>query len=149
MTTRMAKGIASGIASGMKSGIQSDGVDRRGKARAPALGGWLGEALAAGLLVGLPAGAWAEAGIRADYLCKGRFDASEITAFFFNDTPSAVVLLEGEGATRLPRTVSASGVRYSDGEQSFWVKGDRASWQRGQAPARACEPRSPQADSIR
>ncbi len=50
-------------------------------------------------------------------------------------------LLEGEGATRLPQTVSASGARYSDGEQSFWVKGDRATWQMGQAPARSCEPR--------
>jgi membrane-bound inhibitor of C-type lysozyme len=83
----------------------------------------------------------AEAGLRADYLCKGRFDASAITAFFFNGSPSAVVLLEGEGATRLPQTVSASGARYSDGEQSFWVKGDRATWQQGQAPARSCEPR--------
>jgi membrane-bound inhibitor of C-type lysozyme len=108
-----------------------------------------GAALVAGLIAGLPAVAWAEAGIRADYLCKGRFDASELTVFFFNGTPSAVVLLEGEGATRLPQTVSASGARYSDGEQSFWVKGDRASWQQGQAPARACEPRPPQADSIR
>ena len=108
-----------------------------------------GAALAAGLATLLPPGAWAEAGIRADYLCKGRFDASELTVFFFKGTPSAVVLLEGEGATRLPQTVSASGARYSDGEQSFWVKGDRASWQQGQAPARACEPRPPQADSIR
>jgi membrane-bound inhibitor of C-type lysozyme len=97
--------------------------------------------VAAALVVGLPAGAWAEAAIRADYLCKGRFDASVVTAFFFNDTPRAVVLLEGEGATRLPQTISASGARYSDGTQSFWVKGDRASWQRGQAPAAACEPR--------
>jgi membrane-bound inhibitor of C-type lysozyme len=93
------------------------------------------------LLAALPAAAWAEAGLRTDYLCKGRFDASAVTAFFFNGTPSAVVLLEGEGATRLPRAVSASGARYSDGEQSFWVKGDRASWQQGQAPARSCEPR--------
>jgi membrane-bound inhibitor of C-type lysozyme len=108
-----------------------------------------GAGLVAGLLAGLPAVAWAEAGIRADYLCKGRFDASALTVFFFNGTPSAVVLLEGEGATRLPQTISASGVRYSDGDQSFWVKGDRASWQQGQAPARACEPRPPQAVSIR
>ena len=98
-------------------------------------------ALAAGLIAALPAVAWAEVGIRADYLCKGRFDASELTVFFFKGTPSAVVLLEGEGATRLPQTVSASGARYSDSDQSFWVKGDRASWQQGQAPARACEPR--------
>jgi membrane-bound inhibitor of C-type lysozyme len=102
---------------------------------------WSGAALVAGLIAALPADSWAEAGIRADYLCKGRFDASELTAFFFKGTPSAVVLLEGEGATRLPQTISASGARYSDGDQSFWVKGDRASWQQGQAPARACEPR--------
>ncbi len=100
-----------------------------------------GGALVAALLAALPAAAWAEAGIRADYLCKGRFDASAITAFFFNGTPSAVVLLEGEGATRLLQTVSASGARYSDGEQSFWLKGDRATWQMGQGPARSCEPR--------
>ncbi|MFO0104070.1 MAG: MliC family protein, partial [Cyanobium sp.] len=77
-------------------------------------------ALAAALLAALPAAAWAEAGLRADYLCKGRFDASAVTAFVFNGTPSAVVLLEGEGATRLPHAVSASGARYSDGAQSFW-----------------------------
>ena len=102
---------------------------------------WSGAALVAGLIAALPADSWAEAGIRADYLCKGRFDASELTAVFFKGTPSAVVLLEGEGATLLPQTISASGARYSDGDQSFWVKGDRASWQQGQAPARACEPR--------
>jgi membrane-bound inhibitor of C-type lysozyme len=83
----------------------------------------------------------AEPGIRADYLCKGRFDAAELTAFFFNAAPSAVVLLVGEGATRLPQAISASGARYSDGRQTFWVKGDRASWQQGEAPAYACEPR--------
>jgi membrane-bound inhibitor of C-type lysozyme len=117
--------------------LVSDMADRGGNR----LVRWSGAALVAGLIVGLPAESWAEAGIRADYLCKGRFDASALTVFFFNGTPSAVVLLEGEGATRLPQTISASGVRYSDGDQSFWVKGDRASWQQGQAPARACEPR--------
>ncbi len=133
--------MASDMTGDMTSGMKSVVVEGLATARAHALGCWWGGALVAGLIAGLPAGAWAEAGIRADYLCKGRFDASEITAFFFNDTPSAVVLLEGEGATRLPQTVSASGARYSDGDQSFWVKGDRASWQRGQAPARSCEPR--------
>ena len=97
--------------------------------------------LAAALLAALHAGAWAEAGVRADYLCKGRFDASEVTAFYFNGTPSAVVLLEGEGATLLPQAKGASGARYSDGAQIFWVKGERASWQTGQAAARSCEPR--------
>jgi membrane-bound inhibitor of C-type lysozyme len=126
-------GITSGMANGITSGRNGGGV--YGAALAAGLVG-------VGLVVALPGGAWADAGIRADYLCKGRFDASEVTAFFFNDTPSAVVLLEGEGATRLPQAVSASGARYSDGTQSFWVKGDRASWQRGQAPAAACEPRS-------
>jgi membrane-bound inhibitor of C-type lysozyme len=121
------------------------GAVRRVCAGVSALVGCAGAALVgcsgAVLAVALPAAVRAEAGIRADYLCRGRFDASEITAFFFNGTPSAVVLLEGEGATRLPQTVSASGARYSDGDQSFWVKGDRASWQRGEAPARTCEPR--------
>lgn len=97
--------------------------------------------MAVGLLGGSPAPAWAESGIRADYLCKGRFDAVELAAFFFNASPSAVVLLVGEGATRLPQAISASGVRYSDGSQTFWVKGDQASWQPGQAPAYACAPR--------
>jgi hypothetical protein len=60
------------------------------------------QALAAALLAALPAAAWAEAGLRADYLCKGRFDVSVLTAFFFNGTPSAVVLLEGEGRRACP-----------------------------------------------
>lgn len=95
-------------------------------------------ALAVGL--GAPGAVRAEPGIRADYLCKGRFDATPLTAFFFNGAPSAVVLLVGEQATRLPQAISASGGRYSDGSQTFWIKGDRASWQQGQAPAAACGP---------
>lgn len=98
--------------------------------------------LVAAVLALSPPLAWAEPGIRADYLCKGRFDATELTAFFFNDSPSAVVLLVGEGAARLPQVISASGARYSDGRQTFWVKGELASWQQGEAPAYACEPRS-------
>lgn len=98
-------------------------------------------ALAASLLAALPAATWAEEGLRADYLCKGRFDASEVTAFFFNGTPSVVVLLVGEGATLLPRAMSGSGARYSDGGQTFWVKGEHATLQQGTAPARSCEPR--------
>ncbi len=98
---------------------------------------WL---LAAGVVA--PRAVRAEAGIRADYLCRGRFDATELTAFFFNAAPSLVVLLVGEQATRLPQVISASGGRYSDGSQTFWIKGDLASWQQGQAPAYACEPRS-------
>jgi membrane-bound inhibitor of C-type lysozyme len=90
--------------------------------------------------VAAPGGLRAEPGIRADYLCRGRFDATPLTAFFFNAAPSAVVLLVGEQATRLPQAVSASGARYSDGSQTFWIKGDQASWQQGQAPAYACGP---------
>jgi membrane-bound inhibitor of C-type lysozyme len=103
--------------------------------------GWAA-ALVVAVLALVPPPGWAEPGIRADYLCKGRFDATELTAFFFNASPSAVVLLVGEAATRLPQAISASGARYSDGRQTFWVKGERASWQQGQAPAYACEPRS-------
>lgn len=98
-------------------------------------------ALAAALLVALPVASRGEEGLRADYLCKGHFDASEVTAFFFNGTPDVVVLLVGEGATLLPRAMSGSGARYSDGGQTFWVKGERATWQQGQAPTRNCEPR--------
>jgi membrane-bound inhibitor of C-type lysozyme len=134
--------MASEMATDMACGMASDVTGGRSGGGMPGMAGLVPSGLVAvALLVGLPAGAWAEAAIRADYLCKGRFDASAVTAFFFNDTPRAVVLLEGEGATRLPQTISASGARYSDGTQSFWVKGDRASWQRGQAPAAACEPR--------
>jgi membrane-bound inhibitor of C-type lysozyme len=125
----------------VQAGAAGGGPRRAGRPLlAGAVGLWPVLAGVLSLAVAPPPGR-AEAGLRADYLCKGRFDASAITAFFFNGSPSAVVLLEGEGATRLPQTVSASGARYSDGEQSFWVKGDRATWQQGQAPARSCEPR--------
>ena len=82
----------------------------------------------------------AEAAIRASYLCLGRFDATDVTALFFNKTPGEVVLLVGsEGATRLPQQQAASGARYSDGNEEFWIKGDQASWRRGRAPAMACK----------
>lgn len=58
-------------------------------------------AVAAALLSG-PAPARANEGIRADFLCKGCFDASRVTAFFFNEAPSAVVLVVGETARRPP-----------------------------------------------
>lgn len=103
---------------------------------------WWRAVLAAAVLAALPAPGGAEPGIRADYLCQGRLGATALTAFFFNDAPSAVVLLVGEGATRLPQAISASGARYSDGRDSFWIKGDRATWQQGQAPPSACGPRS-------
>lgn len=99
--------------------------------------------LLAGLALGA-APARAEEGIRARYLCRGRFDAVELIALFFNRAPAAVVLLEGETAQRLPQLVAASGVRYGEGEETFWIKGDGATWQRGAAPAYSCGPASPE-----
>ncbi|MEB3104640.1 MAG: MliC family protein [Cyanobacteriota bacterium] len=80
----------------------------------------------------------AEEGILARYLCRGRLDAVELTALFFNREPAAVVLLEGETARRLPQLVSASGARYGEPGETFWIKGDQATWQRGAAPAYSC-----------
>ncbi len=77
----------------------------------------------------------AEQAIRASYLCRGRFDAVELTALFFNRDPSEVILLVGETATRLPRRLSASGSRYAAGSQEFWIKGEQASWRLGPHPA--------------
>ena len=104
------------------------------------IGGGLvaGVALVAALLPGL-APARADEAIRAEYLCKGRFDATRVTAFFFNAAPSAVVLLVGETARRLPQARGASGARYASGEESFWIKGDSATWQLGKAPAYTCD----------
>jgi len=83
----------------------------------------------------------AEQAIRARYRCLGRFDAQDITALFFNQAPAEVVLLVGEGATRLPQLPAASGARYVAGDQEFWIKGDRASWRLGAVPPLACGPR--------
>lgn len=81
----------------------------------------------------------AEEAIRVRYLCKGAFDASDVTALFFNERPSAVVLLTGsQGATRLPQGPSGSGARYSQGDEVFWIKGDQATWQRGRARPLQC-----------
>ena len=109
--------------------------------------------LATGLLSGIPFGTGAiaqplpqsggsvaaEQAIRASYRCLGRFDAVEATALFFNREPAELVLLVGETATRLPRVLAASGVRYGAADQVFWIKGDRASWSLGKAPAMACQ----------
>jgi membrane-bound inhibitor of C-type lysozyme len=47
--------------------------------------------------------------------------------------------LEMHGETRkLPQVVAASGVRYSDGDFTFWTKGDTATLQRGSNPQVAC-----------
>jgi membrane-bound inhibitor of C-type lysozyme len=80
-----------------------------------------------------------EAAIRARYLCQGRFEAVQLTALFFNAQPREVVLLQGEQAIRLPSQSSASGALYGAGAQSFWVKGDRATWDMNQTPAYACQ----------
>jgi len=77
----------------------------------------------------------AEQAIRAAYLCRGRFDAVELTALLFNREPSEVILLVGESATRLPRQPAASGSRYAGGSQEFWIKGEQASWRLGPHPA--------------
>ena len=76
-----------------------------------------------------------EQAIRATYLCRGRFDALELTALFFNREPAEVVLLQGETATRLPQQLSASGSRYGSGSHEFWIKGEAARWRLGPHPA--------------
>ena len=98
-------------------------------------------ALATGLpLLAQPGRAAADEAIRVHYLCTGRFDATDVTALFFNQEPAEVVLLVGSaGATRLPQQRSASGARYANGDEEFWIKGDQASWARGRAPAMACK----------
>ena len=85
----------------------------------------------------------ADVAIRAEYRCLGRFDAVDLTAFFFNRSPAELVLLVGETATRLPRLRSADGARYGAAEQTFWVKGEEATWQVRRAPAMRCQPRCP------
>lgn len=87
-----------------------------------------------------------EQAIRATYLCRGRFDAVQLTALFFNGEPSEVILLVGEMATRLPRRLAASGSRYASGSQEFWIKGEQASWRLGPHPAATmhCDSRAAQ-----
>lgn len=111
--------------------------------------GALGLLLAAGLAAsGAVAGAAAsepeaEVAIRAEYRCLGRFDAVDLTAFFFNRSPAELVMLVGETAIRLPRLRSADGARYGAAEQTFWVKGEEATWQVRRSPAMRCLPRRP------
>lgn len=96
--------------------------------------------LAASATVATTGAGQAEGAIRTRYLCKGQFDATEVTALFFNNRPSEVVLLTGsEGATRLLQGPSGSGARYSQGDDVFWIKGDQATWQQGRARALQCE----------
>jgi membrane-bound inhibitor of C-type lysozyme len=42
----------------------------------------------------------------------------------------AISLETREGSRKLPQSVSASGVRYTDGVVTFWTKGDTATYQR-------------------
>ena len=94
-------------------------------------------------LVAVPAvAAEPEAAIRATYLCQGRFDAVRLTALFFNGEPREVVLLQGEQAIRLPQQPSGSGARYGAGSQSFWLKGDQATWQFAAGATYSCGPES-------
>ena len=99
-------------------------------------------AAAVPVVAAVPAAAEPEAAIRATYLCQGRFDAVRLTALFFNGEPREVVLLQGEQATRLPQQPSGSGARYGAGNQSFWLKGDQATWQFGAGAAYSCGPES-------
>jgi membrane-bound inhibitor of C-type lysozyme len=88
------------------------------------------------LLLALPLRA--EQALRAEYRCLGRFDATDVTALFFDQAPAEVVLLVGSTATRLPQAIAASGSRYAAGDQEFWIKGDQASWRLGSAPLMRC-----------
>lgn len=56
-----------------------------------------------------------------------------LTVTLQNDSspPQVRFLLDGE-RQRLPRVISASGARYSDGAYTFWMKGERAFVQRGE-----------------
>ena len=103
----------------------------------------LSAVVATPVAVAVPAGAVVpEAAIRATYLCQGRFDAVRLTALFFNGEPREVVLLQGEQATRLPQQPSGSGARYGAGNQSFWLKGDQATWQFTAGATYSCGPES-------
>ncbi|MFM2080345.1 MAG: Membrane-bound lysozyme-inhibitor of c-type lysozyme [Cyanobacteriota bacterium] len=87
----------------------------------------------------------AEEAVRVSYRCRGRFDAVDVTALFFNRVPAEVVLVVAETATRLPRVPAAGGSRYAAGTQSFSTRGEQASWRIGSAAAMACGP-MPQRD---
>ena len=67
------------------------------------------------------------------YACQGEFDVRSIWALFFHQQPAEVVLIHAgtHSGDRLLQRRSASGARYSDGDQVFWIKGDQATWQRG------------------
>lgn len=71
---------------------------------------------------------------RVDYSCHGPSGHRAITALLFNQPPAEVILLKENGqagAVRLLQQPAASGARYSDGDQTFWIKGDTATYTRG------------------
>lgn len=62
------------------------------------------------------------AAIEATFVCPG---GTSIDAVFDNAAGTVTVTLP-DGAVTLPRVVSASGARYSDGQITFWNKGNEA-----------------------
>lgn len=59
--------------------------------------------------------------------------------------PDGVVILtfpDGVALT-LPRALSASGIRYTDGKHEFWGKGEQASWTIGRRAPVSCSTRAP------
>jgi membrane-bound inhibitor of C-type lysozyme len=72
--------------------------------------------------------------VTARYLCS---DGSRLTALFA--PPGAAVgsvVLRRPGSRRptsLPQVLSADGGRYATGDQEFWIKGNTATYTRGQA----------------
>lgn len=77
------------------------------------------------------------------YTCE---DGSSFSAVFDNAAgPDGVVILifpDGAALT-LPRAVSGSGIRYTDGKHEFWGKGDQASWTIGRRAPVSCSTRAP------
>ncbi|MCM0755703.1 MliC family protein [Desulfovibrio aminophilus] len=75
------------------------------------------------------------------YTCE---DGSSFSAVFDNAAgPDGVVILTfPDGVTlTLPRAVSGSGIRYTDGKHEFWGKGDQASWAIGRRAPVSCSTR--------
>ena len=67
------------------------------------------------------------------YACHGEFDVRSIWALFFHQQPAEVILIHAgtHSGDRLLQRRSGSGAHYSDGDQTFWIKGESATWQRG------------------
>lgn len=82
----------------------------------------------------------AEEAITATDRCQGELEAVDVTALFFRQAPTEVILLVGETATHLKQLPGASGARDGGGNEIFWIKGDRATWHIGMTPAMQCGP---------